>query len=58
MLKTLEHAKGLLFDEKKEESKEEQRGVAESGTPPLEVPPQDEAKAEAPAAPPQSEEKA
>ena len=58
MLKTLEHAKGLLFDEKKEENKEGQRGVAEGGKPPLEAPPQDEAKAKAPAAPAQPEEKA
>jgi Protein of unknown function (DUF3306) len=58
MLKTLQHAKGLLFDEKKEENKQGQHGVAEGGKPPLEAPPQDEAKAEAPAAPPQPEEKA
>jgi uncharacterized protein DUF3306 len=59
MLKTLEHAKGLLFDEKEE--KKEPEHVAESGNPRSEVqavPEQDEAKVEAPAAPPQPEEKA
>ena len=44
MLKALEHAKGLLFDEKKDEK----RDVAEEANPV-------EAKAEAPAAPPQPE---
>lgn len=58
MLRTLEHAKGLLFDDEKEEEKEGQRGAAESGKPSLEAPPHDEAKAEAPAAPSRPEEKA
>jgi hypothetical protein len=48
MLKTLEHAKGLLFDEKDEEKKkDEERSVVESGPAP-EVPAQGEAKAETP----------
>ncbi len=50
MLRTLEHAKGLLFDEK-EEKKEQESGVAEEGKP--EVPVEAEAKTEAPAAPPE-----
>jgi len=50
MLRTLEHAKGLLFDEK-EERKEQESGVAEEGKP--EVPVDAAAKTEAPAAPPQ-----
>jgi hypothetical protein len=53
MLKTLSHAKRLLFDEKKEE----EGGVAESGKPLPDAPAQGEQKAEAPAAPPQPEEK-
>jgi hypothetical protein len=53
MLKTLAHAKRLLFDEKKEE----EGGVAESGKPLPDAPAQGEQKAEAPAAPPQPEEK-
>jgi len=55
MLRTLEHAKGLLFDEK-EEKQEQERGVAEQGKP--EVPAQAESKTEAPAAPVRPEEKA
>jgi hypothetical protein len=55
MLRTLEHAKGLLFDEK-EEKKEPERGVAEEGKPA--VPSQAEAKTEEPAAPVRPEEKA
>jgi hypothetical protein len=48
MLRTLEHAKGLLFDEKEEEKKkEEERSVVESKPAP-EAPAQAEAKAEAP----------
>jgi uncharacterized protein DUF3306 len=57
MLKTLEHAKGLLFDEQKEEEKEGQRSAAEGGQSQAGIPAQDEAKVEAPAAPPQPEEK-
>jgi len=58
MLKTLEHAKGLLFDEKKEEKMEEPRAVAEGGKVLPEVPAQGEAKVEAVATPPRPEEKA
>jgi hypothetical protein len=53
MLRTLAHAKRLLFDEKKEE----EGGVAESGKSLPEAPAQAEEKAEAPAAPPQPEAK-
>jgi hypothetical protein len=53
MLKTLTHARRLLFDEKKEE----EGGVAESGKPLTEAPAQAEEKAEAPAVLPQPEEK-
>lgn len=53
MLRTLAHAKGLLFDERKEE----EGSVAESGKPLPEAPAPGEEKAEAPAAPPQPEEK-
>jgi hypothetical protein len=55
MLRTLEHAKGLLFDDE-EDKKEQQRGVAEEGKPQLPAPA--EAKTEAPAAPVRPEEKA
>jgi hypothetical protein len=55
MLRTLEHAKGLLFDEEKEK-KDPERGAAEEGTP--EAPAQAEAKTEEPAAPSRPEEKA
>jgi hypothetical protein len=51
MLKTLEHAKGLLFDEKKEEKTDA------AGTRKAEIPGQAEAKTEVPAAPPPAEEK-
>ena len=50
MLRTLEHAKGLLFDEKK---KEDEGEVAEGGNLESEAPAQAEAKAEVPAAPPE-----
>ena len=59
MLRTLEHAKGLLFDEKEEEKekkREQERGAAEEGKP--EVPAQAKAKTEEPAAPLRPEEKA
>jgi hypothetical protein len=58
MLRTLEHAKGLLFDEK-EEKKEQERGVAEEATPEVPAQPiaQAETKTDAPAAPLKSEEK-
>jgi len=50
MLKTLEHAKGLLFDEKEEEKKqEEERGVESKPAP--EAPAPAETKAEAPSQP-------
>lgn len=55
MLRTLEHAKGLLFDEK-EEKKEAERGVAEKARP--EIPAPAAANTEAPAAPSRPEEKA
>lgn len=57
MLRTLEHAKGLLFDEEKEEEKEGQRSAAESGQSQPGIPAQDEAKVETPLAP-RPEEKA
>lgn len=59
MLRTLEHAKGLLFDEK-EEKKEQERDVAEAGNPQSEVQvaqAQAETKVEAPVETPQAEEK-
>jgi hypothetical protein len=55
MLRTLEHAKGLLFDDEKEK-KDQERGAAEGKTP--EAPAQAEAKTEEPAAPSRPEEKA
>lgn len=55
MLRTLEHAKGLLFDEEKEKEDQE-RGAAEEGTP--QAPAQAEAKTEEPAAPSRPGEKA
>jgi uncharacterized protein DUF3306 len=51
MLKTLEHAKGLLFDEKK---KEEEGEVAAGGNLESEAPAQAEAKVEVPVAPPEA----
>lgn len=56
MLRTLEHAKGLLFDEEKNEKKDQEPGAAEEGTPQAPLPA--EAKAEEPAAPSRPEEKA
>jgi Protein of unknown function (DUF3306) len=53
MLKALEHAKGLLFDEKKEEKEE----VAQAPEPGHEVPVRAQPEAQAPAAPPRPEEK-
>jgi Protein of unknown function (DUF3306) len=47
MLKALEHAKGLLFDEKKEEKEE----VGQASEPGREVPVQAQPEAQAPAAP-------
>ena len=66
MLKTLEHAKGLLFDEEKggekEGEKEGQQSAAESAQSQPAFPAQDEAKVEAkvdaPLTPPRPEEKA
>lgn len=55
MLRTLEHAKGLLFDDEKEK-KDQERGAAEGKAPG--APAQAEAKTEAPAAPSRPEEKA
>jgi hypothetical protein len=47
MLKTLEHAKGLLFDEKKDgEHQEGEPSVVEGAQPQPEAPPQADAKAE------------
>jgi uncharacterized protein DUF3306 len=57
MLRTLEHAKGLLFDEEKVEETEGQRGAAEGAQSQAEIPAQDEAKVQAPV-PPRPEEKA
>jgi uncharacterized protein DUF3306 len=55
MLRTLEHAKGLLFDEKDEKEEEKAREVDAAEAP---APGQDEAKADAPEAPqPQPEKK-
>ena len=56
MLRTLEHAKRLLFDEKEEEKKEDtERGALAGAKPPLEVPAQGEAKTDT--APPEPREK-
>ena len=46
MLRTLEHAKGLLFDEKEEEKKKEEEGSVVDAKPAPEAPAQAEAKAE------------
>lgn len=54
MLRTLEHAKGLLFDDEKEK-KDQERGAAEEGIP--EAPAAAEAKTQEPAAPSRPEEK-
>lgn len=59
MLRTLEHAKGLLFDEK-DEKKEQERGVADGGKPQSEaraIPAQAETKVEAPVETPRAEDK-
>ena len=53
MLRTLEHAKGLLFDEKEEEKKKDEAPIAAETKPEIEAPAQ--AEADAPSVQPQAE---